>query len=63
MASDLLREDPDEFRRLLTVADHARDSGGTIIVGGRGAIEGPSTGKGSGKGFSAFSGRGHRLGE
>ena len=64
MASDLLREDPDEFRRLLTLADRTRDSGGAVVVGGRGTIQGTSTiGKGNGKGFSAFSGRGHRLGE
>ena len=63
MASDLLREDPDEFHRLLIVADRARDGGGAIIVGGRGEIDWNRASKGVGKGFSAFSGRGQRLGE
>ena len=64
MASDLLREDPDEFRRLMALADRARVSGDSIVVGGRGAIHDASAdGKGTGKGFSAFSGRGHVLGE
>ncbi len=63
MASDLLREDPDEFHRMLIVADRARDAGGAIIVGGRGDIDWRRVSKGAGKGFSAFSGLGHRLGE
>ena len=63
MASDLLREDPEEFHRLLAVADHACEGGGAVIVGGRGKIDWSRASKGAGKGFSAFSGHGHRLGE
>ena len=63
MASDLLREDPEEFHRLLAVADHACEGGGAVIVGGRSKIDWSRASKGAGKGFSAFSGHGHRLGE
>ncbi len=47
MAMDLLENNPDEFYR---IADEASGA------------QAPSD-KGTGKGFSAFSGRGHMLGE